>query len=125
MGLAPNDSKVETWIEGKSRTASEKKKKKENELEEETGCWVKLKFIGSCIPSRSKVDSSLSGSKVDSFISGTSTHCGKLLLLLVFVGFCQHKFETYVIVLEIGNYPHLFVFLNLGYCKFGALEANG
>uniref|UniRef100_A0A9I9DQ41 non-specific serine/threonine protein kinase n=1 Tax=Cucumis melo TaxID=3656 RepID=A0A9I9DQ41_CUCME len=75
MGLAPNDSKVETWIEGKSRTASEKKKKKENELEEETGCWVKLKFIGSCIPSRSKVDSSLSGSKVDSFISATSTHC--------------------------------------------------
>lgn len=88
MGLAPNDSKLETWIEGKSKTASEKKKKKkENELEEETGCWVKLKFIGSCIPSRSKVDSSLSGSKVDSFISGTSTHCGKLLLLLVFCWF--------------------------------------
>ncbi|XP_023533675.1 probable serine/threonine-protein kinase PIX7 isoform X2 [Cucurbita pepo subsp. pepo] len=79
MGLAPNGSKAETWIEGKSRTAREKKKKKkkkENELEkEETGCWVRLKFIRSCIPSRSKVDSSLSGSKVDSFISSTTTHC--------------------------------------------------
>ena len=89
MGLAPNGSKAETWIEGKSRTAREKKKKKkkkENELEkEETGCWVRLKFIRSCIPSRSKVDSSLSGSKVDSFISSTTTHCGKLLVLLVFV----------------------------------------
>lgn len=87
MGLAPNDSKVETWIEGKSRIASQKKKKKENKLEEETGCWVKLKFIGSCIPSRSKVDSSLSGSKVDSFISGTSTHCGKFHAFLDFVLF--------------------------------------
>ena len=35
-------------------------KKQDSALEEETGCWVKFIFMGSCISSRSKVDSSLS-----------------------------------------------------------------
>ncbi|RVW58301.1 hypothetical protein CK203_114607 [Vitis vinifera] len=65
MGLGGNDVKVESWEVGKS-----KGRKKKDGGEEETGCcWVKLRFMASCISSRSKVDSS---------ISGTSTHyvCG-------------------------------------------------
>lgn len=62
MGLGGDGEKVESWDVGKSKG---KKKKKKDGVE--TGCWIKLKFIGSCISSRSKVDSS---------ISGISTHCG-------------------------------------------------
>ncbi|KAG9153417.1 hypothetical protein Leryth_021832 [Lithospermum erythrorhizon] len=66
MGLSGDGLKVESWEEGKG----EDKKKKENDVEKEeaTGCWVKLRFIGSCISSRSKVDNS---------ISGISTHCAE------------------------------------------------
>jgi hypothetical protein len=38
------------------------------------GCWFKLRLLGSCMPSRSKVDSSL---------SGISTHYGKSLSLFL------------------------------------------
>ncbi|XP_038695909.1 probable serine/threonine-protein kinase PIX7 isoform X2 [Tripterygium wilfordii] len=62
MGLGPESMKVEKWVVDKSK---EKKKSKRNEAgrEEETGCWVKLRIMGSCMPStsRSKVDSSMSG----------------------------------------------------------------
>ncbi|XP_059648892.1 serine/threonine-protein kinase PBL34-like [Cornus florida] len=64
MGLGGDGVKVESWDVGKSKGG--KKKKKKDGAVEETGCWVKLRFIGSCISSRSKVDSS---------ISGISTHC--------------------------------------------------
>lgn len=68
MGLGGNDVKVESWEVGKS-----KGRKKKDGGEEETGCcWVKLRFMASCISSRSKVDSS---------ISGTSTHYGKFYFL--------------------------------------------
>lgn len=68
MGLGGDDVKGESWDVEKS-----KGKKKKEISEEETGCWTKLWFIGSCISSRSKVDSS---------ISGISTHCGNSLLTL-------------------------------------------
>ncbi|KAH0677554.1 hypothetical protein KY285_025355 [Solanum tuberosum] len=61
MGLGGDGEKGESWDVEKS-----KGKKKKEVAEEETGCWTKLWFIGSCISSRSKVDSS---------ISGISTHC--------------------------------------------------
>lgn len=66
MGLVGggDGEKVESWDVGKSEG---KKKKKERGGSVETGCWRKLRFIGSCISSRSKVDSS---------ISGISTHYG-------------------------------------------------
>ncbi|KAH7570157.1 hypothetical protein JRO89_XS05G0059700 [Xanthoceras sorbifolium] len=68
MGFDGENGKVKTsWDVCKSK-GRKKKKKVEDEVEEEeeeTGCWVKFRFIGSCISSRSKVDSS---------ISGTSTH---------------------------------------------------
>ncbi|KAF5945064.1 hypothetical protein HYC85_015292 [Camellia sinensis] len=59
MGLG----KGESWDVGKPKS-----RKKKNDAVEETGCWVRLRFIGSCISSRSKVDSS---------ISGISTHCAE------------------------------------------------
>ncbi|PNT14489.1 hypothetical protein POPTR_010G033800v4 [Populus trichocarpa] len=61
MGLGSEEGKVKSsWDVCKSK---ERKKKKKDGTE--AGCWVKLRFIGSCISSRSKVDSS---------VSGTSTH---------------------------------------------------
>lgn len=62
MGLGDDGLKVESWYVGKSR-CSRKKKKKKNK----GGCCFKLRFIGSCISSSSKVDNS---------ISGIATHCG-------------------------------------------------
>ncbi|XP_057949064.1 serine/threonine-protein kinase PBL34-like isoform X2 [Malania oleifera] len=61
MGLGTEGVKAESWDVGKSKS----RKNKDGALEE-TGCWPKLRFIGSCISSRSKVDNS---------VSGTSTHC--------------------------------------------------
>ncbi|KAF4387985.1 hypothetical protein CsatB_018913 [Cannabis sativa] len=64
MGIGAENGKVESWDVYKSKVRK-KKKVDDADEEEETGCWVRLRFIGSCISSRSKVDSS---------ISGTSTH---------------------------------------------------
>ncbi|XWS69763.1 hypothetical protein CRYUN_Cryun04dG0206900 [Craigia yunnanensis] len=64
----------------KSKGRKKKKKKKsEKDLDdeavvEETGCWVKLRFIGSCISSISKVDSS---------VSGTSTHYDEVMAVMM------------------------------------------
>ncbi|XP_068468046.1 serine/threonine-protein kinase PBL34-like isoform X2 [Phaseolus vulgaris] len=67
MGLgAENGKVVEPWDVCKSK--GRKKKKGDEEVEGAgSGCWLRLRFIGSCISSRSKVDTSVSG-------SGTSTH---------------------------------------------------
>ncbi|CAL5419636.1 unnamed protein product [Camellia sinensis] len=65
MGLGAEGVKGESWDVGKSKS---KNRKKKDGVEEETGCWVRLRFIGSCISSRSKVDSS---------VSGISTHCAE------------------------------------------------
>ncbi|KAL5582385.1 hypothetical protein UlMin_014827 [Ulmus minor] len=60
MGLGPDATKVKTW--GVNRSKVEEKK---DGAMEETGCWVRFS-LRSCIPSRSKVDSSM---------SSTSTSC--------------------------------------------------
>ncbi|KAG6741704.1 hypothetical protein POTOM_054982 [Populus tomentosa] len=57
MGLSPDSVKVKNSNE-KSKS---KKNKKNDKDEEDMGCWFKLRLLGSCMPSRSKVDSSLSG----------------------------------------------------------------
>ncbi|KAJ8574337.1 hypothetical protein K7X08_026142 [Anisodus acutangulus] len=58
MGLGGDGVKGESWEVEKSKG----RKKKEGYVEgTETGCWIKLRFIGSCISSRSKVDNSISG----------------------------------------------------------------
>ncbi|GKV08661.1 hypothetical protein SLEP1_g20265 [Rubroshorea leprosula] len=57
MGFGPECVKVvEKWVVDKNKS-----RKKKDAGEEETGCWVRLMFMGGCMPSRSKVDSSLSG----------------------------------------------------------------
>ncbi|WVZ12558.1 hypothetical protein V8G54_017088 [Vigna mungo] len=62
MGLgAENGKVVEPWAVCKSK--GRKKKKGDEEVEGAgSGCWLRLRFIGSCISSRSKVDTSVSGS---------------------------------------------------------------
>ncbi|KAL1355104.1 hypothetical protein HN51_007139 [Arachis hypogaea] len=77
MGLgAENGKVVDSWdvCKSKRKKKSKKLKQKEGEVvveeedeefEGETGCWVRLRFMGSCISSRPKVDNS---------VSGTTTH---------------------------------------------------
>ncbi|GAB2280325.1 Serine/threonine-protein kinase pbl34 [Dionaea muscipula] len=48
---------------GKSK--DNRKKKDDENAGEDTGCWIKVRFIGSCITSRSKVDSSVSGTSTN------------------------------------------------------------
>ncbi|KAJ6431230.1 hypothetical protein OIU84_018677 [Salix udensis] len=62
MELGSEDGKVKSSRDVCKSKKRNKKKKKDGT---EAGCWVNLSFIGSCISSRSKVDSS---------VSGTSTH---------------------------------------------------
>lgn len=73
MGAGPDPVKVQSWEGhgGKSKESKERKKKYE---EEETGCWFKFRFMGSCISSRASADSSL---------SGTSINCGKHLFYFI------------------------------------------
>ncbi|GMH01688.1 hypothetical protein Nepgr_003527 [Nepenthes gracilis] len=61
MGLGSDAAKVEAWDVGKSKG----RKKKDEDVAEDTGCWIKLRFIGGCITSRSKVDSSASGTSTN------------------------------------------------------------
>ena len=87
MGLGFEEGKVKSWDTCKSKGRKKKKNSEKEDLDdeavvEETGCWVKLRFIGSCISSRSQVDSS---------VSGTSTHYGNFFfckMLLLFLVLC-------------------------------------
>ncbi|KAJ8773719.1 hypothetical protein K2173_006369 [Erythroxylum novogranatense] len=70
MGLGGEDGKVRSSLSG-GKSQGRKKKKRvggggshsdgDGVERVETGCWFKLTFMGSCISSRSKVDSSVSG----------------------------------------------------------------
>ncbi|XP_050237649.1 serine/threonine-protein kinase PBL34-like isoform X1 [Mercurialis annua] len=72
MGLGSEDEstvKGSSWEMCKSKGRNNNKKKKKKQVsgsgdvieDAETGCWFRFRFMGSCISSRSKVDSSLSG----------------------------------------------------------------
>ncbi|KAH9609175.1 hypothetical protein KSS87_002401 [Heliosperma pusillum] len=71
MGLLGSEIvEVKKWDVEKSKGVKKKKKNVDNvnngeELGVNTGCWVKLRFIGNCITSKSKVDSSVSGSSTN------------------------------------------------------------
>ncbi|EOY03410.1 hypothetical protein QUC31_017735 [Theobroma cacao] len=56
MGLGPGDIQVGPWSAGKS-----KGKKKISTEDEEPGCWIKFRFMGSCLSPRAKVEGSISG----------------------------------------------------------------
>ncbi|KAB5561218.1 hypothetical protein DKX38_006175 [Salix brachista] len=60
MGLSPDSVKVNTF-DGKSKSKKNKKNQGNEKDEEDIGCWFKFRLTRSCMPSRSKVDSSLSG----------------------------------------------------------------
>ncbi|EXB30116.1 putative receptor-like protein kinase [Morus notabilis] len=67
MGLRGSDStKLEAWKEMKKKM----KKNKDVGSVDETGCWVKFSFR-SCMPSRSKVDSFISGTSA-SYVKSTN-----------------------------------------------------
>ncbi|GAB4829198.1 hypothetical protein Ancab_018863 [Ancistrocladus abbreviatus] len=50
MALGIDVSKVESWDIRKLKD----RKKKDEDVVEDTGCWIKLRFIGSCSSSRLK-----------------------------------------------------------------------
>lgn len=66
MGLGNGASKVESSEVKKSKG----EKKKDDDAVKETGSFISLRFIGSCLTSRSKVDSS---------VSSISTHGNALI----------------------------------------------
>lgn len=57
MGVGPDSIKTRVLNVDKLK----ENKKKDDEVQE-TGCWIKFRFFGRCISSRSKVESSISGS---------------------------------------------------------------
>ncbi|KAL4581741.1 hypothetical protein LXL04_006269 [Taraxacum kok-saghyz] len=57
MGVGPDSIKTRVLNVDKLKES----KKKEDEVHD-TGCWIKFRFFGRCISSRSKVESSISGS---------------------------------------------------------------
>lgn len=67
MEVIVEDGKAES--RGVSESKGKKKQKNNKEqaetVEEETGCWIALRIFGSCISSRSKVDSSISGTSIN------------------------------------------------------------
>lgn len=64
MGLGPDAIQVGNWEVGNS-----KGRKKKDDEEEATGCWIKFRFMGSCMSARSKVESSVSSSSTQYGIS--------------------------------------------------------
>lgn len=65
MGFDSDAVKVGLWGVEKPKI-----RKKKDDDAVETGCWLKFRFLGKCMPS---------GSKVESSISGSSTQDGILL----------------------------------------------
>lgn len=71
MGLGPPEAaagaiEVETWRKDVTTKGSKKEKKDEEEEEINTGCWsIRFSFMGSsCVSSKSKVDTSISGASI-------------------------------------------------------------
>lgn len=87
MGFGQADEsaliKVKNWQVNSNSNSSKKVKHKKNksrggdEEDEEVGCWVKFRLLESCMPSRSKVDSSMS--------TGTSTNYGNFCVVFALI----------------------------------------
>ncbi|KAJ0098475.1 hypothetical protein Patl1_22125 [Pistacia atlantica] len=70
MGLSPKSVKVKNWEVNSSSNNNKSRKVKKKikdgaEEEDEIGCWVRFRFMESCMPSRSKVDSTMSGTSTN------------------------------------------------------------
>lgn len=72
MGLGQEEVQIEAWGDAEKAKESTVKKNKSvkrvEEREEQPGCWIRIPLMGSCMSSRSKVDTS---------ISSASTRCGE------------------------------------------------
>jgi hypothetical protein len=70
MGLGQGELQIGAWDGGEKtkETAGKKNKTVKRAEDEQPGCWIKLPLMGSCMSSRSKVDTS---------ISSASTRCGE------------------------------------------------
>ncbi|RRT54484.1 hypothetical protein B296_00046047 [Ensete ventricosum] len=84
MVLGPEEAKLAAWEGSKEGIGKNKRRKKtrgggnnSTKGEETTGCWMKFRLIGGCVPSRAKVDNS---------ISSATTHCE--LLSECYSSFC-------------------------------------
>ncbi|KAI7742407.1 hypothetical protein M8C21_022888, partial [Ambrosia artemisiifolia] len=62
MGVGPET--VRTRVLNVENVKERKKKEDDDGDGEETGCWIKFRLFGRCIPSRAKVESSISGSSI-------------------------------------------------------------
>ncbi|KAG7013166.1 putative serine/threonine-protein kinase PIX7 [Cucurbita argyrosperma subsp. argyrosperma] len=67
MEVIAEDGKVVSRVVTESKGTKKQKNNKEQveTVEEETGCWIALRIFRSCISSRSKVDSSISGTSIN------------------------------------------------------------
>lgn len=70
MGLGPGPLNVGNWSIANSKSSDGNKKKSEGTAEVYSGCWIKFRFIRSCISSRPQVDNPVSTS---SSVYGTVT----------------------------------------------------
>lgn len=61
MGFGPESVKVVDKQQQQQKKNKLEKSKKKKDKEREIGCWFRLRVITGCLPSRSKVDNSLSG----------------------------------------------------------------
>lgn len=76
MGLGQGELQIGVWDGGektKTKTKTKESTGKKNKTvkrveDEQPGCWIKFPLMGSCMSSRSKVDTS---------ISSASTRCGE------------------------------------------------
>lgn len=62
MGLGPEPLNVGNWSIGNSKSSNGKKKHKEGTAEVDSGCWIKFRFIHSCISSHPQVENPVSSS---------------------------------------------------------------
>lgn len=81
MEVIAEDGKVESREVSESKGKKKQKNNKERveTVEEETGCWIALRIFGSCISSRSKVDSSISGTSIN---YGNDLYTRKIIFFL-------------------------------------------
>ncbi|KAH7851199.1 hypothetical protein Vadar_008496 [Vaccinium darrowii] len=69
MGFDSDAVKVGLWGVEKPKI-----RKKKDDDAVETGCWLKFRFLGKCMPSGSKVESSISGSSTQDAAESKSTN---------------------------------------------------
>lgn len=109
MGLGDDGLKMDP-SQVKQSKGRKKKGEDDEDAVEDTGCWINLKLIGSCISSRSKVENS---------VSGIST-LGKVLFLFLIILFTNYNsilafyFSFLVVCFSFDKFQWFFG----GHCKW-------